>query len=369
MLPDHIREAVHRLLHQRTDRIATGEPVAEPLVATSSFKIDDQYSPDALYARYATPTVQATEAKLALIEDAPTRLFASGMAAISAVMLATLKAGDRVLVPSDGYFHTRIVADDILGPLGIETVTAPTLEFPRTDLTGLALVLAETPSNPGLHILDLRALASRCREAGARLAVDNTFATGLLQRPLELGADLAMASDTKATGGHSDLILGHVACRDDALMSRIEAIRKFAGAIPGPFEAWMLNRSLDTLELRLTRMCANAAAAADFLAAHPAVSDVTYPGRPDHPGHALAAGQMHAPGFIVGLTLADIAAADRFVAAAAVLPATSFGGTHTSADRRARFGDAVPDGYLRLSLGIEPTDTLLAALRKGLDAI
>ncbi|MEM8823224.1 MAG: PLP-dependent transferase, partial [Pseudomonadota bacterium] len=128
------------------------------------------------------------------------------------------------------------------------------------------------------------------------------------------------------------------------------------------------NRSLDTLELRLARMCDNATAAADLLANHPR-TEVTYPGRPDHPGHALASTQMRAPGFILGLTLPDIAAADRFVAVASILPATSFGGTHTSADRRARFGDAVPDGYLRLSLGIEPTSALLVALQRGLDAI
>ncbi|MEM7642550.1 MAG: cystathionine gamma-lyase [Pseudomonadota bacterium] len=368
MQPDDIPDAVFRLLHQRTSRIATGEPVAEPLVTTSNFKIDDQYSPDALYARYATPTVQATEAKLALIEGAEARLFASGMAAISAVMLASLKVGDRVLLPSDGYFHTRIVAEDILAPLGVRTVTVPTLDIPDTDLTGITLVLVETPSNPGLHLLDLKALAARAHGVGALLAIDNTFATGLLQRPLDLGADMVVASDTKAAGGHSDLILGHVACRDAARLARIEAVRKFTGAIPGPFEAWMLNRSLDTLELRLARMCENAAAAADLLAAHPK-AHVTYPGRPDHPGHALARTQMRAPGFLLGLTLPDVAAADRFVAAASILPATSFGGTHTSADRRARFGDAVPEGFLRLSLGIEPTSALLAALTRGLAAL
>lgn len=368
MRPDDIPEAVFQLLHHRTNRIGTGDPVAEPLVTTSNFKIDDQYSPDALYARYATPNVQATEAKLALIEGAPTRLFASGMAAISAVMLATLKAGDRVLLPSDGYFHTRIVADDILAPMGIETVTAPSLDLTVTDLTGMALVLAETPSNPDLHLLDLACLAARCAAAGAVLAIDNTFATGLLQRPLDLGADIVVASDTKASGGHSDLILGHVACRDARRLDRIEAVRKFTGSIPGAFEAWMLGRSLDTLELRLARMCENAAAAADMLAAHPQ-TQVTYPGRPDHPAHTLAAAQMRAPGFLLGLTLPDVAAADRFVAAAGILPATSFGGTHTSADRRARFGDAVPDGFLRVSLGIEPTSALLDALRRGHAAI
>jgi cystathionine gamma-lyase len=366
MLPADIQTRVHALLHARTSRIAVGEPVAEPLVTTSSFKLSDQYSPDALYGRYATPTVQATEAKLALIEDAPTRLFASGMAAIAATMLAILRTGDRVLLPADGYFHSRALASDILAPFGVESVAVPTRAMGGADLSGITLVLAETPSNPGLDLVDLAALSERCRKAGARLAVDNTFATGLLQRPLDLGADIALGADTKATGGHSDLILGHVATRDDALLDRLDAVRKFAGAIPGPFEAWQLGRSLDTLELRLTRMCANAAAAAELLAPH---HPVTYPGLAAHPDHTLAASQMHAPGFILGLTLPDVPAADRFVEAAGILPATSFGGTHTSADRRARFGDAVPDGFLRLSLGIEPTAPILAALARGLDAV
>jgi cystathionine gamma-lyase len=228
--------------------------------------------------------------------------------------------------------------------------------------------MIESPSNPGLDLVDLPALAARARAAGTLLAVDNTFATGLLQRPLDLGADIVVASDTKAAGGHSDLILGHVACRDADILGRVEAVRKFAGAVPGPFEAWMLARSLDTLELRLARMCANADAAARLMAGHAAADAVVYPGLPDHPDHALAHRQMAAPGFVVGLTLGGIAAADRFVDAAGILPATSFGGTHTSADRRARYGDAVPKGYLRLSLGIEPEAPLLAALARGLDA-
>ena len=368
MLDPDRQDAVLRLLHARTATLADGAPVAEPMIGTSTFRLGDQPAPDAIYGRYATPNVQACEARLAALEGAPTLLFASGMAAIAATALACLTAGDRVLVPSDGYFHTRVLMRDIMGPLGVETVEVATRALPDADLSGIALVVVETPSNPGLDLVDLPALAARCRAAGARLAVDNTFATGLLQRPLELGADIALASDTKAAGGHSDLILGHVACADDPLLEAVAARRKFTGSIPGPFEAWMLSRSLETLEIRMQRMCANATAAATLLDADTRVA-VCWPGLPDHPDHDLARRQMQAPGFVLGATFPDRAAADRFVAAAGILPATSFGGTHTSADRRARWGDAVAEGFLRLSLGIEPEGPLIASLARGLDAM
>ena len=359
---------VMAMLHARTARLADGEPVAEPLVTTSTFRLGDQPPPDAIYGRYATPNVQACEARLAHLEGAPAVLFPSGMAAIAAVMMASCRAGDRVVLPSDGYFHSRVLAGDVLEALGIEARLVPTPELLAAPLDGAALVLVESPSNPALDLVDLAALAARCRAVGARLCVDNTFSTGLGQRPLALGADLAVAADTKAAGGHSDLILGHVATLDAALEARIRDVRKFAGAIPGPFEAWMLSRSLETLEIRLERMHRNAAALAQRLAAHAAVA-VRWPGLPSHPQHALAQRQMLAPGFILGATFEGRAAAERFREAAGILSATSFGGTHTSADRRARWGDAVPEGFLRISAGIEPTAPLLAAVERGLAAL
>ena len=356
------------LLHHRTARLADGEPVAEPLVATSTFRLGDDPAPDAIYGRYATPNVEAAEGRLAHVEGVPCILFPSGMAALAAAIMATCRAGDRVVVPADGYMHTRVLTGDVIAGLGIEAVEVPTAEIGAAPLDGVALVLAETPSNPGLALVDLAALAARCRTAGARLCVDNTFCTGLLQRPLALGADIAMAADTKAAGGHSDLILGHLATGDRALEERVRAVRKFAGAIPGPFEAWMLSRSLETLEIRLARMVENAAALARRLDARGDVA-VRWPGLASHPQHALARRQMAAPGFILGATFSDRAAAERFRDAAGILSATSFGGTHTSADRRARWGDAVPGGFLRLSAGIEPTAPLMAAVERGLAAL
>ncbi|KIT17549.1 cystathionine gamma-lyase [Jannaschia aquimarina] len=367
-MTDPIQAAAMALLHHRTSRLAEGDPVAEPMLTTATFRLGDQPAQDAIYGRYATPTVTACEGRLSEIEGAPALLFASGMAAIAAVMLATCRAGDRILLPADGYFHTRVLGGEMLAGMGIETVEVQTRDLGDADLAGIRLAMIETPSNPALDLVDLAAFSARTREAGALLAVDNTFATGFLQRPLELGADIVVASDTKAAGGHSDLILGHVATRDEALHDRLADVRKFAGSIPGPFEAWLLSRSLETLELRLERMCANAAAVAARLAA--ADLAVTYPGRPDHPDHALAATQMRAPGFVIGTDFGSKAAAERFIAASgAILSATSFGSTHTSADRRARWGDAVPEGYLRLSVGIEPQAPLLDAIGRGLAAI
>ncbi|WP_308915626.1 PLP-dependent transferase [Jannaschia sp. LMIT008] len=360
--------AAMRLLHHRTAALAVGDPVAEPLVATSTFRLGDgDPAPDAIYGRYATANVEAAEGRLAHVEGAPCILFPAGMGAIGATMLACAGAGDRVVVPSDGYMHSRVVLRDILAPLGVEGVEVPTLDLPDADLDGVALVLAETPSNPGLDVIDVAALAERCRAAGTRLAVDNTFCTGFLQRPLDLGADVVVSADTKAAGGHSDLILGHAATRDAALGDRLRAIRKFMGMIPGPFEAWMLSRSLETLEVRLDRMCANAAAVVASMAE--AGLPVSWPGLPSHPQHALAMRQMRDPGYVFGVTLPDRATAMRFLDRSGILSATSFGGTHTSADRRGRWGDAVPEGYLRISAGIEPTGPLLDAVRRGMAAL
>jgi cystathionine gamma-lyase len=191
--------------------------------------------------------------------------------------------------------------------------------------------------------------------------------TPLGQQPLELGADAVVYSDTKVLNGHSDLVFGHVASRDAAILDRVEEWRRVCGAIPGPFEAWQLLRSLETLELRVARMHDNALALAHALAGHPAVRAVTYPGLATHPGHALARSQMRGFGALVGVTLADREAAEGFIARCRYLrPTTSFGGLHSSAERRARWRDAVPDGFIRLSAGCEPTQALCAEILRAL---
>lgn len=348
------------MLHQRSGDLAPGAPVAEPLVMTSVFALPDTPLPGRIYARMDTPTVEAAEARLTTLNEARSVIFPSGMGAYSAIFTTCLRPGDRLILLSDGYYTPRSLADEILAPMGIETQLVPARDLADTPLDGVAMVLIETPTNPGLDVIDIAALAARCREAGALCVVDNTVCTPLLQQPLDHGADVVLSADTKAMAGHSDLLLGHVASRDDDLMARVHQARTLTGAIPGPFEAWLLIRGLETLELRLARMCENARAARAIFEESPKCSAVLYP-----EPHAQARDQ----GFLLGVDLPDQAASDRFIAAAGLAPVTSFGGLHSSADRRARWGDDVAEGFLRLSLGVEPTAPLMDALQAGLDAI
>ena len=236
--------------------------------------------------------------------------------------------------------------------------------MPRVDAD---VVLAETPVNPGLDVVDLHHLAMTCRGRGAVLVVDNTTATPLGQQPLSLGADLVVASATKALSGHSDLVAGYVAGSHAELMAAVERDRLLAGPILGAFEAWLVLRSLGSAGLRYERQCHNAQALAVMLRAHPAVRSVRYPGLPDDPSHQVATLQMKRFGGLVAVELADAAAVHALVERSALLIAsTSFGGIHTSVDRRARWGDPVDDGFARISLGIEDTDDLIADIDQAL---
>ncbi len=360
-------DAAH-LLHLRAEELAKGDPVALPLTMASMFHLPGNPEPGvAGYGRGDNPTWEALEAVLEHLEGAPALAFPSGMGAISAALFATLKAGDKLLLPSDGYYTPRVLAAEFLEPLGIVVETRPTPEIAKGGFEGFAVVFLESPSNPGLDLIDLAVVTAEIRAAGAVSIVDNTTMTPFGQRVLDLGADLVVASDTKAPGGHSDLLMGHVASRDAALMARVRSWRTLSGAIPGPFEAWMLHRSLETLELRFERMCANAGEIAARLAAHPAVANLRYPGIASDPAHALAQKQMQRMGFLIGFELADEAAAERFITACPLItPATSFGGVHSSAERRARWGDAVAPGFVRLSVGTEPLEALWPALDAAL---
>jgi cystathionine gamma-lyase len=263
------------------------------------------------------------------------------------------------------------VAQEYFAEREIEVRLAPTAgDGQRASLAGAKLLWLETPSNPGLDVCDIAALATEAHAAGALVAVDNTTATVLAQRPLALGADLSVASDTKALTGHSDLILGHVAARDAGLLERLRTWRSRFGAVAGPMEVWLAHRSLGTLELRLERQSANALRLAERLRTHPAVRAVRYPGLPSDPAHSVALRQMSRFGSVLSFTLDDRAAAERFFAATTLVSeATSFGGLHTTAERRARWGgDPVPEGFIRFSAGCEAIEDLLADLERGLDA-
>ena len=311
-----------------------------------------------------------TEAALAHLEGADTVLFPSGMAAISAVLFVAAKASARVLLTADGYYATRVLAETQLARFGVEIVQRPTRSFADGGFEGFDVVFLETPSNPGLELIDISAVAEAVRSAGGLTVVDNTTMTPFGQRPLALGADVVVASDTKAPGGHSDLLMGHVSSRDAGFLARVRDWRKFAGAIPGPMEAWLLHRGLETLEVRFDRMCSSAEVIANRLRDHPVVRAVRYPGLADDPAHDLASRQMLRFGFLLQATLQDAEAAEAFIDGCRLLqPATSFGGVHSSAERRLRWGDAVAPGAVRLSVGCEPVEQLWSAIAESLDAL
>jgi cystathionine gamma-lyase len=208
------------------------------------------------YGRYGNPTWTRWEAALGELEGGEVRSFGSGMAAVAAVLMPRLSPGDVLLLPEDGYPAVRELAERLDG---VEVRTTPTNAVPEL-FEGITLVWVESPSNPGLDVCDVRAVCAAGHAAGALVAVDNTLATPLGQRPLELGADFSVSSDSKHATGHSDLILGHVAVRDPALVQELDAWRRLSGAVPGPFEAWLAHRSLATLDVRLERQCATASA-------------------------------------------------------------------------------------------------------------
>jgi cystathionine gamma-lyase len=321
------------------------------------------------YGRDANPTWTVVEAALGELEDAECVLFSSGMAAACAVLEPALGGGDVLVAVRDGYPGVRGVVTDRLAPRGIEVRFVPTdTDAIVAACDGAKLVWIETPSNPGLDVCDIAAVAAAAHAAGARLAVDNTLATPLGQRPLDLGADAAMYSATKALSGHSDLVLGAVAVRDPERAAALRRHRSQGGAIAGPFEAWLLQRSLPTLALRLARQSENALALARMLRERADVADVRHPGLEDHPGHALAERQMRHTGPLVCFTLETAERAQRFLAALElVAEATSFGGVHSSAERRGRWAtDDVADGFIRFSAGCEDPEDLLADVEQAL---
>ena len=345
-----------------------GSPVVSPPVLASTFHLSpDETEPLDKYGRYSNPTWRQLESALAELEGAAAALvFGSGMAAITSVLRVLAKPGCKLVVPADGYNQVRRYAKEYLAPQGVTVVEAASSAMCAA-ASDADVVLAETPANPGLDVVDLHRLAMDCRRRGSTLVVDNTTATPFGQQPLSLGADLVVASATKALSGHSDLIAGYVAGSHPELMAAVEQERLLAGAILGPFEAWLVLRSLGSAGLRFDRQCQNAQALAVMLRAHPAVRWVRYPGLPDDPSHQIATQQMKRFGGLVAIELNDADAVHALVDRSALLVAsTSFGGIHTSVDRRIRWGDPVSDGFARIALGIEDTDDLISDFEQAL---
>jgi cystathionine gamma-lyase len=344
-----------------------GQPVAPPAVLASTYHLSADDADLDTYGRSSNPTWRQLESALAELEGTTSALvFGSGMAAISATLCALTQPGTVLVVPADGYYQVRRYAAEYLVPVGVNVIEAASSQIVDA-AAGADVVVAETPTNPGLEVVDLQRLATVCHRRGARLIVDNTTATPLGQQPLSLGADLVVASATKALSGHSDLLAGYVATHQPELIAAVRRQRLLAGAILGAFEAWLLLRSLGSAGLRFERQCHNAQALAMMLRSHPSVRAVRYPGLAEDPAHPVAAAQMRRFGALMSVEFADAAAVHALVQRSELLiAATSFGGIHTSVDRRARWGDAVADGFARISLGIEDTDDLLADIDRAL---
>jgi O-succinylhomoserine sulfhydrylase len=382
-----------QLVHGGVDRTRHGE-TAEALFLTSGFVYDSAEQAEATfkgevahyqYSRFGNPTVAMLEQRLALIEGAEMCLAtATGMAAVHAAMLSHLKAGDRVVASRALFGSCHWIVSTLLPRYGIATdfVDGKDLDAWRAALaTPATMVLLETPSNPMLEIVDLPAVAALAHAAGALVVVDNVFATPLLQKPLEMGADIVVYSCTKHIDGQGRVLGGAVLGRKAWMENTLQPFIRNTGPSLSPFNAWLLLKGLETLSLRVKAACDSAARVADALAAHPAVTRVWYPTRTDHPQHELAVQQMSGGGTMVIFELADqpaaFAAMNGFGLVAvsnnlgdskslATHPATT---THMriGAEERARLG--ITEGVIRLSVGLEDPDDLIEDLRQSLDRV
>ncbi|WP_298362735.1 cystathionine gamma-lyase [uncultured Litoreibacter sp.] len=359
ILKTEINQRAARLLHLSDPDLQAGDPLRAPIVSASAYHLPGAPRGDFQYGRWSNPTWQDLERAIELLEAAPTVVFPSGMAAIASVLCTSVQPGEKILLASDGYYTSRALVDRYLAPRGIEVVYCPTSRMCQQDIEHIDLVLVETPSNPILSLCDIEELSHTCSAVNALLVVDNSAMTPIGQNPLRLGADVVVSSDTKALNGHSDVIFGHVSTKNEDVYQRCREWRTTFGAIPGPYEASLVRRGLDTLEIRYDRMSRSAASIAKRLEESQTNMSVTYPGLPSHPAHELAKRQMNGFGYLIGLTFADAASADHFIESAEmVTPMTSFGGVHSSAERRSRWGDDVAPGYVRLSVGCEPLEPL-----------
>ena len=350
------------------------------LTTTYEREEDGSYPEGFVYTRSENPNRNALETALAALEGGTScAAFASGMAAISAV-LQLLKSGDHVLISDDLYHGTRHIANGIMSRWGME---ASYVDMTDIDLVATKfqdntkLVWLETPSNPLLKIIDIEALSKLSHDKGSLVAVDATWTTPVVQRPLDLGADIVMHSTTKYLGGHSDILGGAVIVNDDALIEGIREIQLLGGAVPSPFDCWLLRRSLQSLPYRMRGHCENAMAIANFLVEQDSVQAVHYPGLESHPQHAVAAKQMASFGGMMSLQIGnDETSPDLAMKLAAnlklIVRATSLGGVESLIEHRASIegeGTATPQNLLRVSIGLEHPDDLIADFAQALETL
>ncbi|MEV0697812.1 cystathionine gamma-synthase [Saccharopolyspora sp. NPDC050389] len=371
-----------RAIHAGQEADPTTGSVIVPIHATSTYAQDGVggmrggYE----YSRTGNPTRTALEECLAALEGGRHgRAFASGMAATDAVLRASLRPGDHLVIPDDAYGGTFRLVDKVLTAWGVEYTPAPVSDVDAVRAAirpNTKVIWVETPTNPLLNIGDIAALAQVSRDAGTKLVVDNTFASPYLQQPLELGANVVVHSTTKYLGGHSDVVGGAVITSDDELAEQVAFLQNGAGAVPGPFDVFLTLRGIKTLAVRMERHSANAERIVAALTGHPKVAKVLYPGIPEHPGHEVAAKQMRHFGGMISFLHADGEEAALEVCSRTRLftLAESLGGVESLIEHPGRMTHAstagsmlqVPSDLVRLSVGIEEADDLVEDLLTAL---
>jgi cystathionine beta-lyase/cystathionine gamma-synthase len=368
-----------RAIHEGQEPDPTTGALTTPIYLTSTYVQDavgEHKGYD--YSRVGNPTRTALQQCLASLESAEHGIaFSSGLGAVTTIM-HLLSPGDRVVLIADVYGGVYRMTSQVYQPKGYVFDYLPAADF-----NNLAeqldertrLVWIETPSNPMLNIVDIRKAAEATHEAGAILAVDNTFATPYLQRPLELGADIVVHSTTKYLGGHSDVVGGFAATSDPTIAERLLFLQKSLGAIPGPLDCWLVLRGVKTLAVRMRQHCQNAQAIAALLERHPSVEQVLYPGLPRHPGHTIAARQMTDFGGMISFTVENPDEAEALVARTKIFKlAESLGGVESLIELPARMTHAstaeapfaAPPNLIRLSVGLESAEDLLIDLEQAL---
>ena len=381
-----------RALHAGQEADPSTGAVVTPIYQVSTYKQDGVgglrtgLGTGYEYSRSGNPTRTALEEQLAALEQgAAAFAFSSGLAAEDAVLRALLKPGDHVVIPNDAYGGTYRLVKQVAEPWGVEHSPADLADLDAVRAAvrpgATRLVWLETPTNPLLTVGDITAIAAIAHEAGALLVVDNTFATPYLQTPLTLGADLVVHSTTKYAGGHSDVVGGAVVVRDgedgrgNSLAERIGFHQNAMGAVPGPFDAWLVQRGLKTLAVRMERHCDNAEKVVAFLEQHPRVTAILYPGRPEHRNHDVAARQMTRFGGMISFRTASVEDALRVCKGTQLFTlAESLGGVESLVEHPGRMTHAsvagslleVPDDLVRLSVGLEDAEDLIADLERAL---
>ena len=361
--------------------LTTGYAYDSPEEAEARFKGADGFT----YTRYGNPTTAMFEARIAALEGAPhARATASGMAAVTATFLSSLRTGDHVVGAKAMFGACRYVIEEVLPRFGITNTLVDgedVAQWARAMRPETKLLFLETPANPTLAIVDLKAVADIAHRGGARLIVDNAFASPALQRPMEFGADIVVHSSTKYIDGQGRALGGVILCQEDFLKEYLQIFLRNTGPSMSPFNAWVHLKSLETLDLRMKAHCANAAKVADFLAGQKKVSRVLYPFRKDHPQHELARAQMSGGGGVVTFEVANKEAAFRLEQALGLIdisnnlgdakslmthPATT---THQRLSPEARAALGISDGMVRLSVGLEDADDVCDDLEQALAAV